>query len=271
MGLSKFIRYVDPVLYNEYQLESFVQSNTTNTKVDVNDFVTKPVFASKPKSILYTDAVRMIGLHPSNPARKYLEDRKVPLDTLFYVDDFAKFVKDMFPENDKQLYKEERIIIPFYDREGNLLGVQGRAIGPSKIKYITIKANETVPKIFGWDRVDVSRTMYVVEGPIDSLFIDNSLATMDASLYIAAGIVGLDFDYVFVYDNEPRNKQIVSNMRKTIDMGRKICVWPSYIKEKDINEMVLVNMHPSEIQHIIDRNTHEGIMATMKLNQWSRI
>ena len=271
MGLSKFIRYVDPVLYNEYQLESFVQSNTTNTKVDVNDFVTKPAFASKPKSILYTDAVRIIGLHPSNPARKYLEDRKVPLDTLFYVDDFAKFVKDMFPENDKQLYKEERIIIPFYDREGNLLGVQGRAIGPSKIKYITIKADETVPKIFGWDRVDVSRTMYVVEGPIDSLFIDNSLATMDASLYIAAGIVGLDFDYVFVYDNEPRNKQIVSNMRKTIDMGRKICVWPSYIKEKDINEMILADMHPSEIQYIIDSNTFEGLEATMKMNQWSRV
>ena len=271
MGLSKFIRYVDPVLYNEYQLESFVQSNTTNTKVDVNDFVTKPVFASKPKSILYTDAVRMIGLHPSNPARKYLEDRKVPLDTLFYVDDFAKFVKDMFPENDKQLYKEERIIIPFYDREGNLLGVQGRAIGPSKIKYITIKVDETAPKIFGWDRVDPRKTMYVVEGPIDSLYLDNSLATMDAALYVAPSIVGLDLDYIFVYDNEPRNKQIVSNMRKTIEMGRKICVWPNDIQYKDINEMIMGGMHQSEIQHIIDSNTYEGLIATMKMNMWSKL
>jgi hypothetical protein len=268
MALSKFIRYVDPVLYNEYQLESFVQSNTTNTKVDVNDFVSKPVFVSKPKTIVTT---KLSELSPKHHARKYMEDRKVPIDHLFYTDDFSKFVKDLFPENDKQLYKEERIIIPFHDKEGNLLGVQGRAIGPSKIKYITIKADETVPKIFGWDRVDVSRTMYVVEGPIDSLFIDNSLATMDASLYVAASIVGLDYDYVFVYDNEPRNKQIVSNMRKTIDMGRKICVWPTDIKEKDINEMVLAGMHPSHIQHIIDTNTFAGLEATMKMNQWSRV
>ena len=270
MGLGKFIKYVDPGLYNDYQLESFVQSNT-QTKVDVTEFVTNPTF-SKPKSILYTDAERIIGLNPYHPARKYLEDRKVPIDSLFYVEDFAKFVKDLFPENTKTLYKEPRIVIPFYDKEGNLLGIQGRSLDRhSKIKYITIKSTETNPKIFGWDRLDALQTVYVVEGPIDSLFLTNSVATMDAALFSAPHILGLDLEYVFVYDNEPRNKQIVSNMRKTIEMGRKICVWPSYIKEKDINEMVLVNMHPSEIQHIIDRNTHEGIMATMKLNQWSRI
>jgi hypothetical protein len=268
MALSKFIRYVDPVLYNEYQLESFVQSNTTNTKVDVNDFVSKPKFKPKPAELKLPP---LWAYNKDFPARKYMEDRKVPLEGLYYTEDFAWYVKFVFPQCSKTLYKEERIIIPFHDREGNLLGVQGRAIGPSKIKYITIKADETVPKIFGWDRIDVSRTMYVVEGPIDSLFIDNSLATMDASLYVAASIVGLDYDYVFVYDNEPRNKQIVSNMRKTIDMGRKICVWPTDIKEKDINEMVLAGMHPSHIQHIIDTNTFAGLEATMKMNQWSRV
>ena len=270
MSLQKFIKYVDPHLYSEYQLESFVQSNTS-PKVDINDFVTKPVFKRKDYSSFYTYSIRISELNPNHHARKYLEDRKVPLYDLFYVDDFAQFIKDVFPENDKILYKEPRIIIPFYDREDNILGVQGRAIGPSKIKYITIKASEDTPKIFGWNMIDTSKRIYVVEGPIDSLFLINSLATMDASLYIAPSIVGLDFDYVFVYDNEPRNKQIVSNMRKTIDMGYKICVWPDTIEQKDINEMVLAGMHPSQIQHIIDRNTHEGIMATMKLNQWSRI
>lgn len=276
MGLQKFIRYVDPALYNEYQLETFVQSNTTNTKVDVNDFVTKPVFkplyhAPSSDTLFNAGACRIKTFPPEFHARKYLEDRKVPLIDIWYTSDFADLVKNLFPENDKKLYKEPRIVIPFVGKDGNLLGIQGRAIGQSKIKYITIKIDETVPKIFGWNRVDTSKPMYVVEGPIDSLFIGNSLATMDASLYIAPSIVGLDYDYIFVYDNEPRNNQIVSNMRKTIDMGRKVCVWPDYIKEKDINEMVLAGMHPSEIQHIIDSNTYEGMMATMKLNQWSRI
>ena len=272
MSLPKFIRYVDPSLYNEYQLESFVRSNTSNN-VNVADFVTKPTFniPSAPRSILLTDAQSINGLNPYHQARKYLEDRKVPLDNLYYTEDFAKFVKDLFPDNTKQLYKEERIVIPFYDKQGNLLGVQGRAIGQSKIKYITIKTDENTPKIFGWNGLDTSKTVYVVEGPIDSLFLVNCVATMDAALYTAPSIIGLDLDYTFVYDNEPRNKQIISNMRKTIELGRKLCIWPSEITEKDINEMVLAGNSPASIQHIIDTNTHDGLIATMKLNQWEKL
>ena len=275
MGLGKFIKFVDPALYNEYQLESFVQSNTSPT-VDVNDFVTKPVF----KKIYHVDASdtlfnagasRIKTFPPEFYARKYLEDRKVSLIDLWYVSDFADFISKLYPWVDKQLYKEARIIIPFKDKEGNLIGVQGRAIGQSKIKYITIKSDEDSPKIFGWDRLDPLQTVYVVEGPIDSLFLTNCVATMDAALYGAPSIIGLDLDYTFVYDNEPRNKQIVTNMRKTIDMGKKICVWPDTIQQKDINDMVLAGMHPSEIQHIIDSNTFEGLIATMKMNQWSRV
>lgn len=274
MGLQKFMKYIDPTLYNEYQLETFVQSNTT-TKVDASEFITKPdfkhIYNSDSDILFNSGAARIKTFPPEFHARKYLEDRQVPLTDIWYVSDFEDFVKKLYPWFDKTLYKESRIIIPFYDADNNLLGIQGRAIGQSKIKYITIKTNENNPKIFGWNRVEVSKTMYVVEGPIDSLFLRNSLATMDASLYIAPSIVGFDKDYIFVYDNEPRNKQIVSNMRKTIDMGYKVCVWPDTIEQKDINEMVLAGMHPSEIQHIIDRNTHEGLMATMKLNQWSKV
>ena len=272
MKLNKFIKYVDPALYNEYQLETFVKANT-EPKVDVKQFVTKPVFnvTKVPTDILYSNAVKIDRLAINHPARKYLESRKVPYENLSYTCDFATFVKNVFPNYEKPLYKEPRIVIPFNDKDGNLLGVQGRAIGASKIKYITIKVDDNVPKIFGWDRLDPLQTVYVVEGPIDSLFLSNSVATMDAALYTAPSVIGLDKDYVFVYDNEPRNKQIVSNMRKTIDMGRKICVWPDTIQYKDINEMVMGGMHPSEIQHIIDNNTYEGLIATMKMNQWEKL
>ena len=199
-----------------------------------------------------------------------MEDRKVPLDKLYYTEDFAWYVKYLYPHNDKVLYKEPRIVIPFFDKEHNLLGIQGRAIGESKIRYITIKDEET-PKIFGWDTIDDSKRVYVVEGPIDSLFLHNCVASMDAALYRVTQWVGLDKDYVFVYDAEQRNKQIVTNMRKTIDMGYKVCIWPEDNPGKDINEMVLAGLNPSQIQHIIDTNTYSGIMATMKLNQWERV
>ena len=276
MGLSKCIKYVDPGLYNEYQLESFVQSNNKTEQVDVKQFITKPVFKKlyhedASDTLFNAGACRIKVFPPEFHARKYLEDRQVSLIDLWYVSDFAEFIKTLYPWIDKKLYKEPRIIIPFKDKDGNLLGVQGRAIGHSKIKYITIKGNEDDPKIFGWNRVDPDKTMYVVEGPLDSLFLSNCLATMDAALYHAPSIVGLDKDYVFVYDNEPRNSQIVSNMRKTIEMGFKVCIWPDTIREKDINEMVLAGTPAAAIQHIIDTNTHEGIMATMKMNQWSKV
>lgn len=272
MSLPKFIKYVDPHLYSEYQLESFVQSNTSNS-VNVADYVTKPTFnvPEAPRSIHLTDAESINGLGQYHPARQYLDNRKVPTDNLYYVEDFASFIKNLFPGCTKTLYKEPRIIIPFYDKNGILLGVQGRSIGVSKIKYITIKSDESSPKIFGWNKIDVSKNIYVVEGPIDSLFLYNAVASMDANLMAASHIIGLDKTYIFVYDNEPRNKQIVSNMRKTIEAGHKICVWPDHIKEKDINEMILAGMNSSQIQHIIDTNTHEGIIATMKMNQWEKI
>ena len=217
-------------------------------------------------------AGRIKALPPEFYARKYLEDRKVSLIDMWYAADFAEFVKNLYPHYEKTLYKEPRIIIPFKDKDGNLLGIQGRSLDRhAKIKYITIKGNEDDPKIFGWDRLDALQTVYVVEGPIDSLFLTNSVATMDAALYGAPRILGLDLDYVFVYDNEPRNKQIVSNMRKTIDLDYKVCIWPDTVKEKDINEMVLAGTSPAAIQHIIDNNTHQGLLATMKMNQWSKL
>lgn len=272
MSLPKFIKYVDPHLYSDYQLETFVKPDTSKA-VKITDFVTKPTFnvSSAPRSILLTDASSVSSLSKQHPARLYLDSRKVPVSNLYYTDDFAKFIKDLFPQYDKTLHKEPRIVIPFYDQSGRLLGVQGRAIGPSKIKYITIKGNEDDPKIFGWDRLDVSKNVYVVEGPIDSLFITNCVATMDAALYHAPSIIGVDKQYTFVYDNEPRNKQIVSNIRKTIDKGYNVCIWPSDMPGKDINEFILAGMRPAVIQHIIDNNTHQGLIATMKMNQWSKV
>lgn len=262
----KFMKQEDPHLYKEYLLEKFERSNT-ETKVDVSEFITTPVF-NIPKTI---NLPPVQVLSEDHPAKLYLKHRQVPLDGLFYASNFKEFVQELIPENTKQLYKEPRIIIPFYDKDGILLGIQGRAIGPSNIKYITMKVHEDAPKIFGWNKVDTTKRIYVVEGPLDSLFLHNAVATMDAALYHVSGILGLDSKYTFVYDNEPRNKQIVSNMRKTIQHGHDICIWPDTIKEKDVNEMVLSGLSPSVLQHIIDINTHNGLHATMNLNQWSRI
>ena len=42
------------------------------------------------------------------------------------------------------------------------------------------------------------------------------------------------------------------------------------IEEKDINEMILSGKHPSVVEHIIDKNTYQGLTATMMMNQWEK-
>jgi hypothetical protein len=139
----------------------------------------------------------------------------------------------------------------------------------SKVKYITIKLSDDNLKVYGLDRVDKTKKIYVVEGPIDSMFLQNSLAMMDASLYNVISTVG-NYDYTFVFDNEPRNKDVCKHMQKAITMGKSVCIWPKHLDMKDINEMILRGYSPAMIQGIIDSNTFSLLKAQLEFGSWSK-
>jgi len=269
LSLPKFLKRQSHYLYQEYLLESF---GAPKDEDEAAEFVTKPVFRSDEplKKLPSID-----DLDPKHTARRFIEDRLIPKDRwkdIYYADDFKAAMDELIPDHGKKLYTEPRVVLPFFDPDGLLLGVQGRVLTPeSKVRYITLKTNEANAKVYGWDKVDGSKTITVVEGPLDSLFLYTAIATMDAALWHIPSVVGLDNNYVFVYDNECRNSQIVSNMRKTIAAGYRMCVWPADFEHKDINDAVKAGLNPSLVQHIIDQNTFTGLEATMKLNQWSRI
>jgi len=259
---------MDRSLYREYQLERFKNESSGNVaKPDFSLAKTKPVFNIKPTIDLPT----IQSLSDNHVAKQYVKNRKLPVDAeLYYADNFKDFVLSILPDTDKALYPEPRIVIPFYDQEKNLLGFQGRALGDSKSKYITVKITDEDLKVFGLDRVDLKKRIYVVEGPIDSLFLQNSLATMDASLYNISLSLG-NHDYVFIHDNEPRNKDVVRQMNKTISHGKNIFIWPKDITAKDINDWILTGATPSEIQCIIDRNTFHDLRAKLEFEQWKKV
>ncbi len=75
-------------------------------------------------------------------------------------------------------------------------------------------------------------------------------------------------DCVYVYDNEPRNREIVNRISKTIDRGYKVVIWPSSIIQKDINDMVLGGQN---IMSVLELNTYSGLKAKIKFNNWKRI
>ena len=268
LSLGNFLKSIDPSLYREYQMERFKNESSGN--------VSKPDFAMvKIKPVFKTNIgiPSIASLPEEHVAKQYLLKRRIPRDRLndiYYAVNFKDFVMEMLPNYDKKLYDEDRIVFPYYDEKKNLLGFQGRAVGDSKIKYITLKMDEDNKKVFGLDRVDFSKRIYVVEGPIDSMFLQNSLAVMDASLYNISLTLG-NHDYVFIHDNEPRNRDIVKQMDKTISHGKNIFIWPRNITSKDINDWILTGTTPSEIQAVIDRNTFCDLRAKLEFEQWKKV
>jgi hypothetical protein len=188
---------------------------------------------------------------------------------LYYADDFKSFVDSFNIEKDI-MAGDRRLIIPFFDKEGNLTGFQGRALGESKIRYITIKLLDDVPRMFGINRINEEEPIYVFEGPIDSMFIKNSVAVASSALESAAEYLDKS-KIVLVFDNEPRNKEIVKLMERAIDNHFNVIVWPAMIQDKDINEMVLTGFDIEELHDIMEKHTFVNLRAKMEFVNWKKI
>jgi len=265
-----FLKQVDETLIKEYQLERYKNGETGNNNYPKPEFeeakTSKPVFK---KSL---DLPSIDSLPEAHFAKVYVKSRKIPedfLSQLYYAEDFATFMQSLGIE--KELIKEDkRLVIPFYDAEKNLIAIQGRALGESKLRYITLKVDENDKKIYGLDRTNQDELIYVVEGPIDSMFIKNAVATADSNLESITDV----FDkskVVLIFDNEPRNKQIVDKMEKAIDNHYNVVIWPEMIEEKDINDMILSGFSPDEIQDFISKNTFVNLRAKIEFMNWKKI
>jgi hypothetical protein len=198
-------------------------------------------------------------------AKEYLERRKLNPDEFYYADRFKWWSNTQKQTFDTIGRDEPRIIIPLYDEDKNMIGFQGRALDKSPNKYITIMIQEEAPKIYGLETIDRKLPIYVVEGPFDSTFISNSVALCgsDGDLGYLEGS-----DTILVYDNEPRNREIVKRIGKCIDRNQRVVIWPSGVVEKDINDMVLAG---HEVESMIKLNTYSGLQAKIKFNNWKKI
>ena len=158
-----------------------------------------------------------------------------------------------------------RLLIPFRNEKGEVFAYQGRAFGKEQPKYITIRLDDDTTKIFGLDRIDDTKQVYAVEGPIDSLFLDNCIAVGGADL------AKLENDVVIIFDNEPRNKEICKQMDSCIGFGKRIVIWPDSMKHKDINDMIMAGYVKEQIQEIIDDNIFSGASAKLRFSEWKKI
>lgn len=260
-SVYRFLETVAPALAQEYALERW--RNGENGK---SNYV-KPVEAAValPKAQIRLPPVST--LPETHHARQYLENRKVPhLDRFYFSKSFGDWVRSI-DSTYTTVPNDERIVIPFVNKAGELLAAQGRCLSGSKnsIRYITVKFTKDGRAVYGEDRLDYSKKVYAVEGPIDSVFLRNSIALAGSEL---AHATKLFRDCVVVYDNEPRNPEIVRKVEDAIRSGYTVCVWNSSIGEKDINDMVLAGRSPEEVQAIIDECSCSGLTALARFSQW---
>jgi len=272
MPFFVFLKDYFPALFSEYNFDRFRKKNnkqlyTINQNIP-DKIKSSPSFCST--DFLEKYAIKLCDLPNDHLGRKYIEARKIPLEDLWYVEDFRTLSIQFNSEyNNYKIPNTPRIVIPFRDFNGKLIAFQGRALKDKELRYISIKSNDNQPLIFGLNKVDMDKPIIVVEGPLDSKLLPNSLAMAGSALnkvdqYFTPEQIS---KMIFVWDNEPKNKANIKMMEKFIKAGKKVCVW-NRKTPKDINAMVLSGMTIPQILTLIKESTTTGLEGSLKLMRY---
>jgi len=269
-------------LYDSYMFEKVTEENVTNPeKVLIKTINTLP-------DVPLNQLKKVSQLGPFDPVKKYLVHRQIPTPfhaKLYYCPLFKKWTNSILPGKFESVERDEaRLIIPIRNSNDQVIGYQGRALDDNEIRYITIMLSDEYARLYGVECCDFNKVYYCFEGPFDSMFIPNSLATCGGKMITELDLLNrVKANAVVVYDNEPRNKDIVNSITKTIKAGYKVCIWPDTMKDKDINDMILtkvgrhdyvktelVGRAAAKIKDLIDANTFRGLQAELRLAEWRK-
>ena len=259
LSFNNFLKHIDPTLHKQYTLEKFKEGHTGK-----NFVVEEPVFEFKKPVFKKRFDLPKASENPI--AKLYLEKRLLNADKFYFADKFQAWTNTQKHTFSRIVRDESRIVIPLYTREGEIFGFQGRSLGPSNVKYITVILDDSIPKVYGLDEVSTDETIYVTEGPFDSTFVQNAIAMCGSDILLDS--LNLGDDIVYVLDNEPRNKEICNRISKLIDRGKKVVIWPKAVQQKDINDMVLAGL---SVMNVLKSNTYRALEAKIKFNEWKKV
>ena len=284
-NLYNFLKAVNPSLCKDYSLEQYrngENGKSTHKKLEEADLFKfkddKPKFKKKDVVLDSIDCIK--DLPKDHIAVRFANIRKIPKEhwgLLYYAENFGKFAKELDPST-VSVGSEERLVIPFFNSHGHVVGCQGRSLimqdemnARETLKYITVKYDKSIDRLwYGLWRVNPNKRVYVVEGPLDSLFLRNATAMVGAGALKEIPPRFENSEMTYILDNEPRNRQICAYIEKLIELDREVCIWPDYIVEKDINDMAY-QMSTRKIQKMIDDNTFSGLEATLRFREWRKV
>jgi len=276
-NIANFLKQVDGTLYKEYVLERYKSGETNNSRTANTTLnISPPRFDKVKKQAVFEHGEWLNALPSGHFCLEYAIKRQIPTtkwNKLLFTSHYKQFCDALIPNHGKQILDDARLVIPFYDEYNELIAVSGRALetGDKTLRYVTIRTRESNDKlIYGLDKLDKSKPVKIVEGPIDSLFLSNCVASGDANLLLVSKNLPVR-EKILIYDNEPRNKEIVRMMADAIKSDEKVVIWPNTVKGKDINEMVMNGLSPDEIETIISSNTLSGLEAQTRFIFWKKV
>jgi len=278
---GKFLQETDGSVYKQYALERYSSGETGNHnyKKPTFDELKGNAFARfasspQPKNKTWADfsSYSIVNLPEDHYAAAYIKKRLIPeryWNEILFVPKFKDFLDSEFPNHGKdEVPNDDRIVLFYTNEKGEITNVAGRALSDTKIRYITVKLTDE-KKLFGLHRLQKQNTVYVLEGQFDSYFVENSIASGDSNLGGVAAVLP-ELDTVLIYDIQPRNKDLVKQIEKSINKGYKICLLPDTLPGKDINEIILNGVKVEDLMNLVTKYTYQGLTAKLEFTRWKK-
>ena len=275
LHFGTFLTQISPSLHSQYCFERYAEAVPQNKphKDPVLKFTEPVITETKQETLLDSLLDRLDTLPENHVAVQFCKGRLIPESAykqLYFIENMSNIGQISTKMREKITTKESRLVIPFFDEKLQLTGVTCRALGNETLRYVTVQIKENVPQIFGVDTVDTSKHIYVVEGPIDSLFLPNAIAVTGTS-FGKLDKLNLNSDKLTVIvDNQPRNKDVCKVLETLIDKNYAVVIWPQYLEEKDINEMILSGKTKEKVLKMIKERTFRGLEAKANFVAWKR-
>lgn len=268
MSFGSFLKWLDVNLHRTYLLEKFNKDDVRKTP----EFITPPISHEIIDSNdILSELIPVSDLDVAHPIYQYILNRKIPRDKwddIYLADKFVKWAKKHVPDKfpNKVVVDHPRLIFPWRDVSGNMTAYSARSTGQVEPKYYTIPLKED-KGFFGLNHVDFSKPIYVLEGAIDSLFLDNCVAVGTSALWKFSSTS----DTIYIPDADIRNKEVMKIVRDMIEDNLKVCMLPLDDSAKDINEMIKSGLTKEQVKDLIDKNTFQGLGAELRFGSWCKI
>ena len=276
MSIKNLLMRMDYGLYKQYNMELFEAHQHTKKEladpVAISRYATDKDWDNAVKELRSIPKISQLTGAYAAP-REYLNERHIPTpmhSVLRWAPAFKSWTNRIVPKKfDPVVGDHGRIVIPFFSEDNIFFAYIGRVIDQSEPRYILIYFDKEHPLIYGMNGVKLDEKVYVVEGPLDSMFLPNCVAMCGSNLGIVDEIKAKE--KVIIFDNEPHHPDTKKHIVAAIEHDYKVCIWPPYHNGKDINKMVELGMTPAHIKTVIDKNTYSGLEAKMHLSQWSKL